>query len=395
MLFSPNNDQPFGEQYYGMLGDEDTNPPKHHMAATSPDFFALSPLSANQSCRNHELLHHEEELNPFPPTTNGPPDVDCSRGGYSPSKHANIDDGRYNPNNTAGGQDHELLVEKGGPRNVGSSSGRVAQKRTRVVKKDRHSKIVTAHGPRDRRMRLSLEVARKFFDLQDMLGYDKASKTVEWLMTKSRSAIKSLTRDAKAASSTSECEVTSWVVEDNADDNTIAASSPHQSSLKKPAPTRPKKKKAAARAVPVRKPATQAREWRAMARARARERTWEKLCSRKNMEGSSSPVEESGSREVGPLEEPSSHSFPAADAMADHNSCPPLIFALSSSHGLNAVPNNSFQSHEMIEYYIQQNWEAGDASASLLHVPAAIGPHGGEGTYMSFVRPSPGFSPPS
>ncbi|KAL2904975.1 Transcription factor TCP12 [Bienertia sinuspersici] len=59
-------------------------------------------------------------------------------------------------------------------------------------KKDRHSKIYTAHGPRDRRMRLSLQIARKFFDLQDMLGFDKASKTIEWLFNKSRAAIKDL-----------------------------------------------------------------------------------------------------------------------------------------------------------------------------------------------------------
>ncbi|XP_010681415.2 transcription factor CYCLOIDEA [Beta vulgaris subsp. vulgaris] len=60
----------------------------------------------------------------------------------------------------------------------------------RRTKKDRHSKINTAHGPRDRRMRLSLHIARKFFDLQDMLGFDKASKTIEWLFNKSRAAIK-------------------------------------------------------------------------------------------------------------------------------------------------------------------------------------------------------------
>lgn len=59
-------------------------------------------------------------------------------------------------------------------------------------KKDRHSKICTARGPRDRRMRLSLQIARKFFDLQDMLGFDKASKTIEWLFSKSRPAIKGL-----------------------------------------------------------------------------------------------------------------------------------------------------------------------------------------------------------
>ncbi|KAL8241919.1 hypothetical protein R6Q59_012221 [Mikania micrantha] len=58
-----------------------------------------------------------------------------------------------------------------------------------VGKKDRQSKIHTAQGLRDRRMRLSVHTARKFFDLNDMLGFDKASKTIEWLFSKSHKAI--------------------------------------------------------------------------------------------------------------------------------------------------------------------------------------------------------------
>nr|GMC47227.1 CYCLOIDEA-1 [Ipomoea batatas] len=77
-------------------------------------------------------------------------------------------------------------------------------------KKDRHSKITTAHGPRDRRMRLSLDVAREFFDLQDTLGFDKPSKTLDWLLTKSNSAIKDLASSLgltnSPSSAASECE---------------------------------------------------------------------------------------------------------------------------------------------------------------------------------------------
>jgi hypothetical protein len=62
------------------------------------------------------------------------------------------------------------------------------------VKKDRHSKIHTSQGLRDRRVRLSIEIARKFFDLQDMLGFDKASNTLEWLFNKSKEAIEELTK---------------------------------------------------------------------------------------------------------------------------------------------------------------------------------------------------------
>ncbi|RDX85658.1 Transcription factor TCP1, partial [Mucuna pruriens] len=83
------------------------------------------------------------------------------------------------------------------------------------VKKDRHSKIYTSQGLRDRRVRLSIEIARKFFDLQDMLGFDKASNTLEWLFNKSKRAIKELARSknsnnseegAKSFSSSSECD---------------------------------------------------------------------------------------------------------------------------------------------------------------------------------------------
>ncbi|RLN05026.1 transcription factor TEOSINTE BRANCHED 1-like [Panicum miliaceum] len=61
--------------------------------------------------------------------------------------------------------------------------------RRRPYRTDRHSKIRTAQGVRDRRMRLSVGVAREFFALQDRLGFDKASKTVNWLLTQSKPAI--------------------------------------------------------------------------------------------------------------------------------------------------------------------------------------------------------------
>ncbi|XP_027351703.1 transcription factor CYCLOIDEA-like isoform X2 [Abrus precatorius] len=85
------------------------------------------------------------------------------------------------------------------------------------TKKDRHSKIHTSQGLRDRRVRLSIEIARKFFDLQDMLGFDKASNTLDWLFTKSKKAIKELTRSKHSVdsfSSSSEAEVVSMIHQD-------------------------------------------------------------------------------------------------------------------------------------------------------------------------------------
>ncbi|CAO2188311.1 unnamed protein product [Urochloa humidicola] len=73
--------------------------------------------------------------------------------------------------------------------------GAAAQRR-RPFRTDRHSKIRTAQGVRDRRMRLSVGVAREFFALQDRLGFDKASKTVNWLLTQSKPAIDRLHRGA-------------------------------------------------------------------------------------------------------------------------------------------------------------------------------------------------------
>ncbi|KFK41127.1 hypothetical protein AALP_AA2G089700 [Arabis alpina] len=73
----------------------------------------------------------------------------------------------------------------------------VSREIKKAVKKDRHSKIHTAQGLRDRRVRLSIGIARQFFDLQDMLGFDKASKTLDWLLKKSRKAIKKVVQGSK------------------------------------------------------------------------------------------------------------------------------------------------------------------------------------------------------
>lgn len=102
----------------------------------------------------------------------------------------------------------EILGESGSIQNESMLMKDIPK--TRILKKNRHSKIETAQGPRDRRMRLSLQVARDFFDLQDKLGFNKASKTLEWLLSQSKSAIKDLTNSsANNTSFTSKCEVAS------------------------------------------------------------------------------------------------------------------------------------------------------------------------------------------
>ncbi|XP_061944998.1 transcription factor TCP4-like [Populus nigra] len=56
-------------------------------------------------------------------------------------------------------------------------------------RKDRHSKVYTAKGPRDRRVRLSAHTAIQFYDVQDRLGYDRPSKAVDWLIKKAKNSI--------------------------------------------------------------------------------------------------------------------------------------------------------------------------------------------------------------
>ncbi|MED6205522.1 hypothetical protein PIB30_018304 [Stylosanthes scabra] len=102
-----------------------------------------------------------------------------------------------------GGGVPNLLSQKA----LGSSIG---------TKKDRHSKIHTSQGLRDRRVRLSSEIARKFFDLQDMLEFDKPSNTLEWLFTKSENAIKELARSKHSCSFSSAGEKCSCCESDQA-----------------------------------------------------------------------------------------------------------------------------------------------------------------------------------
>nr|ALE27665.1 TCP transcription factor CYC1D [Petrocosmea sinensis] len=152
--------------------------------------------------------------------------------------------------------------------------------RKQIVKKDRHSKIVTSQGPRDRRVRLSIGIARKFFDLQEMLGFDKPSKTLEWLLTKSKVAIKDLVHtkkssSARSTSSPSECEV---VLNGEAFDQNGSCLLGADSKRKWVSMNANKCKGAKDS---TQSASTLAKESRAKARARARERTKEKMCIKK------------------------------------------------------------------------------------------------------------------
>ncbi|XP_039812005.1 transcription factor PCF7-like [Panicum virgatum] len=79
-------------------------------------------------------------------------------------------------------------------------SGRIV--RSAAGRKDRHSKVCTARGLRDRRVRLAAHTAIRFYDVQDRLGYDRPSKAVDWLIRNAKSAIDELPDRAEAPPAT-------------------------------------------------------------------------------------------------------------------------------------------------------------------------------------------------
>lgn len=58
--------------------------------------------------------------------------------------------------------------------------------------KDRHSKVCTVRGLRDRRVRLSVPTAIQLYDLQDRLGLSQPSKVVDWLLNVAKHEIDEL-----------------------------------------------------------------------------------------------------------------------------------------------------------------------------------------------------------
>ncbi|KAI4322994.1 hypothetical protein L6164_022638 [Bauhinia variegata] len=82
-----------------------------------------------------------------------------------------------------------LGLRSGGGEIVEVQGGHIVRSTGR---KDRHSKVCTAKGPRDRRVRLAAHTAIQFYDVQDRLGYDRPSKAVDWLIKKAKNAIDEL-----------------------------------------------------------------------------------------------------------------------------------------------------------------------------------------------------------
>lgn len=59
-------------------------------------------------------------------------------------------------------------------------------------RKDRHSKVCTVRGLRDRRIRLSVPTAVELYDLQEKLGVSQPSKVIDWLLDATKQDIDKL-----------------------------------------------------------------------------------------------------------------------------------------------------------------------------------------------------------
>ncbi|KAK4782433.1 hypothetical protein SAY86_016535 [Trapa natans] len=232
--------------------------------------FPLSPFSLYPEEDSALLLHHEPLTGHFLPNTK----TDVTEAG----KQLFDTNGLIN-NNSKHNETSQISTEKVIPKK-------------RSTKRDRHSKINTVHGLRDRRMRLSLEVARKFFDLQDMLGFDKASKTVEWLFTHSKPAIDHLSKSSSsciltgARAGESECEMVSGVIDESADacngrDKREKDGDYPEGLLLRPDSGKVIKTRRSHPSTGRTSSPHTARESREKARARAKERTREKILLRK------------------------------------------------------------------------------------------------------------------
>ncbi|KAI7745543.1 hypothetical protein M8C21_008242 [Ambrosia artemisiifolia] len=204
--------------------------------------------------------------NPFPSSTHGLPlsgftydqekyDVYFNNTPFVAGEYCSFD--RAPPRPLVKGSDDRNHQNLSGVEFSSPSKGRFA-----ASKKAQNSKIFTARGPRDRRVRLSINISKKFFGLQDLLGFDKASKTLDWLFKKSKTAIKDLIEEMKHTSSSPLCDHCEKVFMEKGD---------HLDKKKKKKKTSQKKKIGYYVNLSARK------QLRAEARSRARARTIEKL----------------------------------------------------------------------------------------------------------------------
>ncbi|CAN8252037.1 unnamed protein product [Cochlearia groenlandica] len=102
---------------------------------------------------------------------------------------------------------NNILQQQNQPSSLSSSSSSSRQwsssssafRNPRIVRvsrtfggKDRHSKVCTVRGLRDRRIRLSVPTAIQLYDLQDRLGLSQPSKVIDWLLDEAKDDVDKL-----------------------------------------------------------------------------------------------------------------------------------------------------------------------------------------------------------
>ncbi|KAK4420402.1 Transcription factor TCP4 [Sesamum alatum] len=169
--------------------NQNPNPHHHHLyqnqriQETSTSRHVGGEEEEENSVKNHHqepVFHHHHQQSLEPPLPPPPPPKKRlyfpSSSSLEPaSEHARLR-GKMGLKTSVG----EIVEVQGG--HIVRSTGR----------KDRHSKVCTAKGPRDRRVRLAAHTAIQFYDVQDRLGYDRPSKAVDWLIKKAKAAIDEL-----------------------------------------------------------------------------------------------------------------------------------------------------------------------------------------------------------
>jgi hypothetical protein len=105
-------------------------------------------------------------------------------------------------------------VRGGGGEVVAVQGGHIVRSTGR---KESHSKVCTARGTRDRRVRLAAHTAIQFYDVQDRLGYDRPSKAVDWLIKNAKDAIDRLETTLPAANAAPPSS--SWTHPDSAENS--------------------------------------------------------------------------------------------------------------------------------------------------------------------------------
>ncbi|XP_047155555.1 transcription factor CYCLOIDEA-like [Vigna umbellata] len=349
--------------------------------SSSSSFHPFPFLNLENASAGNTLLHDPLSV-PYLPTHHNPPNIQEALSNLPVSDH-----------NCGGGGSAMTKPDPsgGGAAAAAPHYGLSCFLTKKPVKKDRHSKIYTSQGLRDWRVRLSIEIARKFFDLQDMLGFDKASNTLEWLFNKSKRAIKELARSknstnseegAKSFSSSSECdddcEVVSEIKQkqqlitgDAAAPNNLQQgldSSDNKSPTFLAARERMKLKRA-------QKEPAKMKESREKARARARERTSNKIMC--NVNSNTGRVQQDLRKKCPAIENSHSHHLVGSETPRDDfnvieesivikRKLKPSLMSSSHHHHQNLmIPKEPpcFNNNNNIEYHhpfsnLSPNWDA-------------------------------------